>query len=296
MDLLKCMEAFVLTVKTGSFVSTSVSLNTSPQMVTKYIAFLEKHLGLKLLNRTTRSQHLTVFGKQYYQRCLLILAEIKETKILAQQFIEEPKGRLRISAPVSYGHYNLIPVIGRFMKRYPKLNIDIQLSDRYVDIVKEDYDIVFRIGQLNDSGLIGRKLKPFQLIFAASPSYLMQNGVPAVPDDLKNHQCLIYQYVNRNKNDYVWPFTMNGKAVNLSISGSLQSNDTSALAIAAIEGLGITMLPEPMLNEAIKQDKLLPILQNYLPPAREVHMLYTADRQPLAIMKMFIEFVVDTMS
>ncbi|MCX8574083.1 hypothetical protein J3U35_02855 [Gilliamella sp. B2717] len=276
--------------------STSVSLNTSPQMVTKYIAFLEKHLGLKLLNRTTRSQHLTVFGKQYYQRCLLILAEIKETKILAQQFIEEPKGRLRISAPVSYGHYNLIPVISRFMKRYPKLNIDIQLSDRYVDIVKEDYDIVFRIGQLNDSGLIGRKLKPFQLIFAASPSYLMQNGVPAVPDDLKNHQCLIYQYVNRNKNDYVWPFTMNGKAVNLSISGSLQSNDTSALAIAAIEGLGITMLPEPMLNEAIKQDKLLPILQNYLPPAREVHMLYTADRQPLAIMKMFIEFVVDTMS
>lgn len=290
------MEAFVLTVKTGSFVSTSVSLNTSPQMVTKYIAFLEKHLGLKLLNRTTRSQHLTVFGKQYYQRCLLILAEIKETKILAQQFIEEPKGRLRISAPVSYGHYNLIPVISRFMKRYPKLNIDIQLSDRYVDIVKEDYDIVFRIGQLNDSGLIGRKLKPFQLIFAASPSYLMQNGVPAVPDDLKNHQCLIYQYVNRNKNDYVWPFTMNGKAVNLSISGSLQSNDTSALAIAAIEGLGITMLPESMLNEAIKQDKLLPILQNYLPPAREVHMLYTADRQPLAIMKMFIEFVVDTMS
>lgn len=249
------MEAFVLTVKTGSFVSTSVSLNTSPQMVTKYIAFLEKHLGLKLLNRTTRSQHLTVFGKQYYQRCLLILAEIKETKILAQQFIEEPKGRLRISAPVSYGHYNLIPVISRFMKRYPKLNIDIQLSDRYVDIVKEDYDIVFRIGQLNDSGLIGRKLKPFQLIFAASPSYLMQNGVPAVPDDLKNHQCLIYQYVNRNKNDYVWPFTMNGKAVNLSISGSLQSNDTSALAIAAIEGLGITMLPEPMLNEAIKQGK-----------------------------------------
>ncbi|OCF96412.1 LysR family transcriptional regulator [Gilliamella sp. wkB308] len=296
MDLLKCMEAFVLTVKTGSFVSTSVSLNTSPQMVTKYIAFLEKHLGLKLLNRTTRSQHLTVFGKQYYQRCLLILAEIKETKILAQQFIEEPKGRLRISAPVSYGHYNLIPVISRFMKRYPKLNIDIQLSDRYVDIVKEDYDIVFRIGQLNDSGLIGRKLKPFQLIFAASPSYLMQNGVPAVPDDLKNHQCLIYQYVNRNKNDYVWPFTMNGKVVNLSISGSLQSNDTSALAIAAIEGLGITMLPEPMLNEAIKQDKLLPILQNYLPPAREVHMLYTADRQPLAIMKMFIEFVVNTMS
>lgn len=296
MDLLKCMEAFVLTVETGSFVATSVSLNTSPQMVTKYIAFLEKYLGLKLLNRTTRSQNLTEFGKQYYQRSKLILGEIAESKVLAQQFIDEPKGRLRISAPVSYGHYNLIPVISRFMKCYPKLNIDIQLSDRYVDIVKDDFDILFRIGQLNDSGLIGRKLKPFQLIFAASPSYLAQNGIPAVPEDLKHHQCLIYQYVNRNKNDYVWPFTVNGKSCNLPISGLLQTNDTSALAIAAVEGLGITMLPESMLIEPIKQNKLLPILQNFLPPAREVHMLYTADRQPLPKMKMFTEFVTNAMS
>lgn len=290
------MEAFVLAVKTGSFVATSVSLNTSPQMVTKYIAFLEKHLGLKLLNRTTRSQHLTEFGEQYYQRCLLILSEINETKILAQQFIDEPNGRLRISAPVSFGHYNLIPVISRFMKRYPKINIDLQLNDRYVDMVKDDFDMVFRIGQLNDSGLIGRKLKDFQLIFAASPAYLAQNGIPAVPEDLKHHQCLIYQYVNRSKNDYVWPFTLNGKVINISISGSLQTNDTAALAVAAVEGLGITMLPQSMLAESIKQNRLLPILQNFLPPARPVHMLYTADRQRLPKMKMFIEFVVNAMS
>lgn len=290
------MEAFVLAVKTGSFVATSVSLNTSPQMVSKYIAFLEKHLGLKLLNRTTRSQHLTEFGKQYYQRCLLILSEINETKILAQQFIDEPNGRLRISAPVSFGHYNLIPVISRFMKRYPKINIDLQLNDRYVDMVKEDFDMVFRIGQLNDSGLIGRKLNDYQLIFAASPAYLAQNGIPAVPEDIKHHQCLIYQYVNRSKNDYVWPFTVNGKVINISISGSLQTNDTAALAVAAVEGVGITMLPQSMLAESIKQNKLLPILQNFLPPARPVHMLYTADRQRLPKMKMFIEFVVNAMS
>ena len=282
MNLFRCMQAFILTVKTGSFAAASVSLNTSPQMIAKYIAFLENYLGLKLLNRTTRSQNLTEFGKQYYPKCLSILAEIQATKVLAQQFSEEPKGNLRISAPVSYGYYNLIPVISDFMKRYPKVEVDIQLSDRY--------------GQLADSGLIARKLKPYQLTFAASPSYLAQHGVPSVPKDLEKHNCLIYQYMNPNKNDYLWPFMINGKKVNVSISGSLQSNETLVLAKAAIEGLGITMLPESMLSDAIRQNKLLPILQDFLPPAKEVHLLYTADRQRPSKHNIFIEFVVNAMS
>ena len=296
MDLVKCMEAFVITVKTGSFAATSISLNTSPQMIAKYILFLENYLGLKLLNRTTRSQNLTEFGKQYYERCLFILNEIKSTKTLAQQFSQEPKGRLRISAPISYGQFNLIPVISRFMKCYPKVNIDIQLSDRYVDLVKDDFDVVFRIGSLNDSSLIARKLSDLQLIFAASPSYLAQNGVPSIPDDLKKHQCLIYQYVNPTKKDNFWPFTINGKLTNIAISGAFQSNNTSALATAAIEGLGITMLPESVLNESIKQSKLIPILQDFLPPPREVHILYTADKQRLPKLNIFIEFMVNAMS
>ncbi|MCX8641521.1 MULTISPECIES: LysR family transcriptional regulator [unclassified Gilliamella] len=296
MDLLKCMEAFVVTVKTGSFVATSVSLNTSPQMVTKYISYLEKYIGLKLLNRTTRSQHLTEFGKQYYERCLFILDEVKATKNLAQQFSEEPNGRLRISAPVSFGHFNLIPVISCFMKRYPKVNIDLQLSDRYVDLVQDDFDAVFRIGVLDDSSLIARKLKSFQLIFAAAPSYLAKYGIPSVPNDIKKHQCLIYQYVNPTRKDHLWSFKVNGQVINLPISGMLQSNDTFALAQAAIQGLGVTMLPESMLSEAIKQQKLLPILQEYLPPPREVHLLYTADKRQLLKLKMFIEFIVDKMA
>ncbi|PIT21327.1 hypothetical protein BGI36_06780 [Snodgrassella communis] len=296
MDLFRCMEAFVLTVKTGSFVATSISLNTSPQMIAKYIAFLENYLGLKLLNRTTRSQNLTEFGKQYYERCLFILGEIKATKTLAQQYSDEPKGNLKISAPVSYGHFNVIPVISHFMKRYPKMSVDIQLNDRYVNLVQENFDIVFRVGELTDSGLIARKLNPYQLIFAASPSYLAQYGVPSVPNDIKKHQCLIYQYVNPSKKDYLWPFTINGKLVHFPISGSLTSNNTLALAAAAVEGLGITMLPESMLREAITQNKLLPILQNFLPPAREVHLLYPADRQRPSKLNIFIEFVLDSMS
>ena len=295
MDLLRSMEAFVLTVKTGSFAASAISLNTSPQMIAKYVVFLEDYLGLKLLNRTTRSQKLTEFGKQYYEKCLFILDEVKSSKTLAQQFIEEPKGRLRISAPVSYGHFNLISVLSRFMRCYPKVNVDLQLSDRYVDLVKDDFDIVFRIGELSNSSYIARKLNSYKLIFAASPTYLAKNGIPATPNDIKKHQCLIYQYVNPTKKDYLWPFSINGKVINIPISGSLKSNDTLALANAAVEGLGITMLPQSMLSELIRQNKLFPILQDFLPPAREVHLLYKSDKQQLPKLKMFIEFITDSM-
>ena len=295
MDLLRSMEAFVLTVKTGSFAASAISLNTSPQMIAKYVVFLEDYLGLKLLNRTTRSQKLTEFGKQYYEKCLFILDEVKSSKTLAQQFIEEPKGRLRISAPVSYGHFNLISVLSRFMRCYPKVNVDLQLSDRYVDLVKDDFDIVFRIGELSNSSYIARKLNFYKLIFAASPTYLAKNGIPATPNDIKKHQCLIYQYVNPTKKDYLWPFSVNGKVINIPISGTLKSNDTLALANAAVEGLGITMLPQSMLSELIRQNKLFPILQDFLPPAREVHLLYKSDKQQLPKLKMFIEFITNSM-
>lgn len=295
MDLLRSMEAFVLTVKTGSFAASAISLNTSPQMIAKYVVFLENYLGLKLLNRTTRSQKLTEFGKQYYEKCLFILDEVKSSKTLAQQFIEEPKGRLRISAPVSYGHFNLISVLSRFMRCYPKVNVDLQLSDRYVDLVEDDFDIVFRIGELSNSSYIARKLNSYKLIFAASPTYLAKNGIPITPNDIKKHQCLMYQYVNPTKKDYLWPFSINGKVINIPISGSLKSNDTLALANAAVEGLGITMLPQSMLSELIRQNKLFPILQDFLPPAREVHLLYKADKQQLPKLKMFIEFITNSM-
>ena len=295
MDLLRSMEAFVLTVKTGSFAASAISLNTSPQMIAKYVVFLEDYLGLKLLNRTTRSQKLTEFGKQYYEKCLFILDEVKSSKTLAQQFIEEPKGRLRISAPVSYGHFNLISVLSRFMRCYPKVNVDLQLSDRYVDLVKDDFDIVFRIGELSNSSYIARKLNSYKLIFAASPTYLAKNGIPVTPNDIKKHQCLIYQYVNPTKKDYIWPFSINGKVINIPISGTLKSNDTLALANAAVEGLGITMLPQSMLSELIRQNKLFPILQDFLPPAREVHLLYKSDKQQLPKLKMFIEFITNSM-
>ncbi|MWN31544.1 MULTISPECIES: LysR family transcriptional regulator [unclassified Gilliamella] len=296
MDLFRSMEAFVLTVKTGSFASASISLNTSPQMVAKYILFLETQLGLKLLNRTTRSQNLTEFGKQYYERCLSILGEVKATTMLAQQFLDEPSGVLRISAPFTFGNSALVSLISRFLNCYPKISVDIQLSDHYVDLVKDGFDIAFRIGDLSDSSLIARRLNPHQLIFAASPNYLAEYGIPLTPYDLKQHRCLVYQYANQNSKDYIWPFMINGELINIPISGSFQSNQTSALAIAAIEGLGITMLPEAMLQEPIKQKKLLPVLQSFLPPAKQLNMLYTADCQQLPKLKAFIEFVLNAMA
>lgn len=265
-------------------------------MVAKYISFLEYELGIKLLNRTTRSQSLTDFGKQYYERCLTILSEVKATNNLAQQFSEEPYGLLKISAPMSFGNISLMPFISRFMKQYPHIRIELNLTDRYVDLVKEAFDITFRIGNLPNSGLIARRIRPHQLTFAASPSYLAEKGIPSIPDDLKNHCCLIYQYLNGTQKDYVWPFTVDGKLVYFTVSGSFKSNETFALIQAAIEGLGITMLPDFMLKEAITHKKLLPILHSFLPPAKEMNITYTADSLRLPKLKALIDAAVDYFS
>lgn len=296
MDLFKCMEAFVLCVNTGSFIEASRSLQTSSQMVTKYISFLEQQLGVKLLHRTTRSQRLTEFGQQYYQRCLAILHDVKATKMLAQQFKDAPYGLLRISAPLSFGQFSLMPFISHFMKHHPHIEIELKLSDRYIDLIKEEFDVAFRMGNLTDSGLIARKLKSSQLIFAASPDYLAQNGVPSIPAELKNHHCLIYQYKNGTQKDNIWSFTIDGKLTPIAISGKFKSNEPFALAQAAVSGLGITMLPEMMLKDFIEQKKLIPILQSFLVPAKDLHIIYTQDLLRLPKLNVFIAAAVDYFS
>lgn len=293
MDTLKSMEAFVLTVNVGSFAAASISLNTSPQMVAKYISFLEHQLGIKLLNRTTRSQSLTEFGKLYYERCLIILSEVKATKNLAQQFHEEPCGLLKISAPMSFGNFSLVPFISHFMKQYPRIEIELNLTDRYINLAKESFDVAFRLGSLPDSDLRSRRIKPYQLMFAASPTYLAEKGIPSTPNDLKNHNCLIYQYLNGTQKDHEWPFSINGTLTYFTVSGVFKSNETFALIQAAIEGLGITILPDIMLNEFIKQKKLLPILQPFLPPVKEMNIVYLSDSLRLPKLKVFIESAVD---
>ncbi|MFZ6678783.1 LysR substrate-binding domain-containing protein [Undibacterium sp. Tian12W] len=176
MDRLASMAAFVKTVDAGSFAAAASALDMSPQMIAKHVSWLETRLGTRLINRTTRRQSLTDIGKAYYDRCKMVLADADWADSLADEVKGAPKGRLRINAPVSFGTYALTPVIARYLRQYPQVEIDLVLSDRYVDLVEEEFEAVFRIGRLSDSSFIARELAPFRLVACASPDYLKEKG------------------------------------------------------------------------------------------------------------------------
>lgn len=293
MDLLKSMKAFVLTVNAGSFVGASLQLEISSQMVAKHVTFLEKKLGLTLLNRTTRTQHLTEFGAEYYERCLSIINDVEATNVLAQSFTDRPKGSLKVSAPVALGSFGLIPFLSDFMQLYPEITVDLQLSDDYVDLTADGFDVAFRIGDLADSGMRARRLHPFQLVACASPSYLGKFGTPEKPEALKNHNCLIYQYINHARKNDLWHFENKGEMQEVTVSGTFQCNNTFALMQAGLNGVGIINLPEFMVKDAIAQKKLMPILQPFSSLKREMHLLYLDRAQSLPKLHAFVQSAVD---
>lgn len=196
-DRLTSMEAFVVAAESGSYASAALRLGMSPQMVAKHVSALELKLGARLLNRTTRRQSLTELGSAYYERCKHILAEAQEADSLAQIMSATPRGKLRISAPVTFGAHSLMPFVTAFLRQHPEVEIDLNLTDRTVDLVEEGYEAAFRIGPIANSSFIARPLAPYRLIACAAPSYLQARGTPQVPADLTAHDCLGYVYWSR---------------------------------------------------------------------------------------------------
>jgi DNA-binding transcriptional LysR family regulator len=292
MDLtLSSMQTFVRVVEQGSFAAAARTLEVSPQMVAKHIAMLERRLGARLLNRTTRKQKLTELGFAYYERCQIILAEVAAADALAQEISTLPQGKLRISAPVTFGSRRLVPFISRFLADYPEVEVDLVLTDRLVDLVEEGFEAVFRIGPLADSRRVARPLKPYRLIACAAPAYLARNGVPDTPDELLNHECIGYTYglppFNRQ-----WQFTREEKIHVVEVTGRLQVSDSAALLTAALCGHGIVLAPEILLSEAIAAGQLTQILSNFEAPSRPMHLLFNADRHKTAKLRAFIDAVV----
>lgn len=178
MDRLSGMSIFVKAVELGSFSAAAEALNMSPQLVGKHVQFLEQHLGVRLLHRTTRRQHLTEVGSQFYERSRNILAEVEAAEALAAETRAVPRGKLRVNAPVTFGIHALAPVLPKYLNAHPEVSIDLSLTNRMVDLIDEGYDAVFRIGELADSGLIARRLGPYRLMICAAPSYLRAHGTP----------------------------------------------------------------------------------------------------------------------
>ncbi|MGV1758648.1 LysR family transcriptional regulator [Rhizobium sp. A22-96] len=288
MDRFSSMSIFVKAVELGSFSAAADALNMSPQLVGKHVRFLEQHLGVRLLNRTTRRQHLTEIGSQFYERSRNILAEVEAAEALAAETRAVPRGKLKVNAPVTFGINALAPKLPKYLGAHPEVSIDLSLSNRLVDLIDEGYDAVFRIGELADSGLIARRLAPYRLVICAAPSYLRSRGVPLKPNDLQGHDCLIFSHTMLRTH---WDFEGPGGNVSVPISGRLMVDNGEALLQAALAGQGIILQPFELVRSSLEAGTLLPVLPEYSVPTRPLHILHAPDRRITPKLRSFLDFV-----
>lgn len=190
MDRLTSMNVFVRVVEKGSFAAVVEEFSISPTMVAKPIRALEKHVGIRLLERTTRQHKLTEIGRLYYERCKDVLAGLQAADQVVDQFRSEPQGTLRVTAPITYGVHQLVPVVADYMSVYPRVKVELTLSDRVIDLVEEGIEVAIRSGKIEDTNLVARPIRSHRMILVASNAYLKKHGTPQHPNDLENHNCL----------------------------------------------------------------------------------------------------------
>ncbi|WLH49272.1 LysR family transcriptional regulator [Pseudomonas tolaasii] len=291
MDKFRAMQVFVTATESGSFATAAAALELSPQMVARYVEHLEQQLQVRLLNRTTRRQQLTELGRAYYERCVRVLADVEAADALALEAHARPMGALKISAPQNFGAQSLMPVINQFLAQHPLVEIDLDLTDRYVDLIAEGVEAAFRIGEpgLADStSLVVRPLRPYQLLVCAAPSYLQAHGTPLLPGDLANHSCLGYVFADRVINKE-WVFTRQGKNYPVQVGSRLRVNSAEAQLKAAISGFGIVMAALDLLAPALASGQLVRVLPQYEGPSKPMSLIYPADRQRTAKLRSFID-------
>ncbi|SDF70782.1 MULTISPECIES: LysR family transcriptional regulator [unclassified Duganella] len=286
MDKLRSMEVFVGVADAGSFTAAARAFDLSVVMVGKHIAELEQRLGARLLNRTTRRQSLTEIGEQYCEQCRQILAHVQSAESGALAMRSGARGNLRISAPVAFGSALLAPRLPIYMAAHPEVSVDLELSERISDVVEEGLDAAIRIGRLEDSSMIARPLKPYGMVICAAPAYLAQYGAPATPADLARHQCLDFLHWRR-----VVRWKLDAQAAPQ--PSRFRSNNGQALKQMALNGFGLAMLAEIVVAEEIADGRLVPLLSDYLPPLRPLHLIYPRGRQATPKQRSFVDFVVE---
>ncbi|WP_127957107.1 LysR family transcriptional regulator [Serratia microhaemolytica] len=287
MDQITSMETFVTVVQSGSYASAADILGISSTMVAKHINRLESNLEIKLLNRTTRKQSLTEPGTMYYHHCIEILEKMQAKVSEIREFNSKPSGTLKITAPITFGSEYLANHIHEFMHMYPDVRINLVLSDFVVDLIGGQYDLAFRIGDVADSGMIARPLKPYRLVVCAAPRYLARYGEPETPLDLENHNCLLF---NGHSILHNWAFSTQNSNIRVELNGNVRINNGFALKNAALNGAGIMIQPEILLENELQNGTLIEILKNYPLPIRPINLIYLRDQKMPLRLREFIKF------
>jgi DNA-binding transcriptional LysR family regulator len=289
MDRLTSMAAFVSAVERGGFAAAAEQFGVSPTMIGLHVRSLEDRLGSRLLNRTTRRQSLTEVGHLFYERCKQILIDVEAAEASASELRSVPRGRLRVTAPVSFGAHALAPAITDYLALYPEVEIDLALNDRVVDLVEEGYEIAIRTGPLADSALIARPLAAYRSLICTSPDYLERYGEPRNLADLSRHNCLGFAYWRSGKE---WRLIGADGEHSVPVRGSFHTNNGEALRLAALNGLGIILQPEVLLAADVEAGRLVKLLKAYTPPSQPMHVLYLPDRRRTPKLVSFIDFLV----
>jgi DNA-binding transcriptional LysR family regulator len=289
-DIVASMRVFTAVVDAGSFAGAADKLDLSRGMATRYVAQLEAHLGVRLLNRTTRKLSLTEAGTDYYQRATQVLAMVEEAETSVAQEASVPRGTLRVTSSQAFGVRHLGWAVTEYLQRYPRVQIDVTLNDRVVDLVEEGFDLAVRVAARIEPGLIARKLAPARIVACASPGYLKKHGAPKSPEELGDHNCLTYANWSLQNE---WRFRRKDVERKVSISGNLRGNNGDILSTAAIEGLGVILHPTFMVYEALREKKLVRILSDWKVDDLTVFAVYPNRKFLPPKVRSFIDFLAE---
>ena len=288
---LNALAVFARVVEEKGFSAAARKLGLSKSAVSKHISQLEDHVGARLLQRTTRRLSLTDTGAALYERCARIVAEVEEAERAVNQLQTLPRGTLRVSGPLAFGVRHLAPAIAEFMQMYPELQVDIQLSDRLVDLVDEGFDVAVRIARLADSSLIARRLCPMDLYAVATPAYLAAHGTPVHPRDLAGHNCLHYSYAASGD---TWQFLEGQADLHAHVHGTLRTNNGDVMLAAVRANLGIAILPAFLAGPALCDQQIVEVLPQFRPRVSAVHVVYPHSRHLPTKVRLLIDFLAES--
>ena len=294
MRILHYLETFSAVVENGSFTAAADALGISKPVVSKQVSLLEQHLGVQLLHRTTRRLHLTHAGEVFASYANRIMSDVREAEQSVLPLQSEPQGRLRISAPESLAISLLPEVLLSFQQQFPRIELDIRISGRMVDLVEEGIDVALRVGELEDSSLIARLLMPCSFHACASPEYLKKHGMPTHPRELEAHNCLIYSQAPHPDN---WLFSDNqGKSISIKVNGNLRTDSGNILMNAALNGNGIFIGPTFMIASALEEGRLETVLDQYTPMTTGLYAVYPYSKLVSTKVRAFVDFIVKSWS
>jgi DNA-binding transcriptional LysR family regulator len=292
MERLAEMMTFAKVVETKSFSEAARALATSKSLVSKQVSNLENALGVRLLNRTTRRMSLTEIGAAYYEHCARIAHEIDAAGETVTQLQVEPRGVLRITSPVIFASLHLAPALRTFLQRFEQVEVELNASDRIIDIVEEGYDLAIRITDHPTATMVARRIAPVRWVTCASPDYLERNGTPATPQDLSHHQCLVYQGIPALRSG--WRYRIGNKEMTLPVSGRCRVNNSEVLLQMALDGAGIVLFPTYIIGPLLKSGRLKQILpESVANPDTLLYATYLPNRYMQPKVRAFIDHLLD---